>query len=58
MDKRTKEEKSLTFAKEFLDGQFAIMKKFGSAPKLSADKYRKLVKDTQKSFQRLEPLKS
>lgn len=54
-----KARKAATFkvAKKFIDEQFAIMKKYGAAPKLSADAYGRLLEDTEKSLTRLASLK-
>jgi hypothetical protein len=42
-------------AKRFLRDQMNIMKRHGSAPKLTAQAYRQLLADTSKSFESLRP---
>jgi hypothetical protein len=44
-------------AENFIRDQLKIMEKHGSAPKLGTKEYRKLIDDTQKTFQALRPLK-
>ena len=45
---------SRTVAEEFIKDQIAIMKKYGSAPKLSAKAYKTLVAKTSRSFEALK----
>jgi hypothetical protein len=40
-------------AEKFLQDQFAIMKKYGSAPKLDRDRYEQAISDTQRTLRAL-----
>jgi hypothetical protein len=44
---------SKTIAEKFIRDQFAIMRKYGGEPKLSAAEYRALLTSTEKSFNAL-----
>jgi hypothetical protein len=44
---------SKAIAEQFIQDQFAIMRKYGSEPKLSAARYRALLLSTEKSFNSL-----
>jgi hypothetical protein len=46
---------SKAIAESFIKDQIAIMKRFGSAPKLSAKAYKELVFETQRSFESMKP---
>jgi hypothetical protein len=46
---------SKTIAERFIRDQFAIMEKHGGAPKLSAERYKKLLSTTRRSFEALKP---
>ena len=46
---------SKAIAERFIKDQFAIMKKYGSEPKLSPVERKKLVAETMKSFESLKP---
>jgi hypothetical protein len=45
---------SKIIAEKFIKDQFAIMEKYGRAPKLSADRYKKLLSATRRSFDSLK----
>ena len=44
---------SKTIAERFIKDQFAIMKKYGGEPKLTAARYRALLSATERSFDSL-----
>jgi hypothetical protein len=46
---------SKNVAEAFIKDQFAIMKKYGTAPKLSAKAYKTLLAKTSRSFAALKP---
>jgi hypothetical protein len=46
---------SRKLAKEFINDQLEIMRKFGNQPKLSAKRYNEVVDEAQKSLESLRP---
>jgi hypothetical protein len=40
-----------TLAKQFIEQQLAIMKKYGGQPQLDADRYEKAVQQTQRTLE-------
>jgi hypothetical protein len=44
-----------TVAEEYLKDQFAIMEKHGGGPKISRERYRELVINTESRFAALRP---
>ena len=44
-----------TVAEEYLKAQFAIMEKHGGGPKISRERYKQLVTNTESRFAALRP---
>jgi hypothetical protein len=46
-----------SLAEQFIADQLAIMRKYGSDPKLDEERYEKVVKDTERTFKKMRKSK-